>query len=603
MRPHELLPLPPSSQYDPSVEDPSYFYENVLKPLNKDFIRIMGNGLLIDYDAAETLRDTVTTIVEEVQQTLNANPIIIAFQNTQYTKKYSEYLAEMETKKKTIQDFIKPYKPDDMFHRTYVVNTILEANGLQQYFCSKWAIADIKKFLSIEDIPILSRVMNKTISTSSEYITTAMHSIAEEKMRIYNKSHYEDKVSSVTREKLLPPFNPGSSTQKKALFDFLEIEPLAYSADTGEASWGRDQIEEILYATPETDVDLRQLLQCFVDHSYGNIIKTNFMEAFDKFTVDGYLYGNLNLFGAKTARPTSNSPNLLNMPSTGSIYSKPLKQCFVAPPGYLIWSIDYAALEDRIIANLSEDTNKLSVFTEGIDGHSLAATYYFPERVSASIGPYTDNKAAAILLKSLVDSGDKIAKSIRQDAKPVSFGLAYGAYPPKVAATIKCTLPEAEAIFNAYHNEMYPDITRYREEYVLPTAISQKYLHLGLGCRLYTDNPDKDIRTLSNGTIQFWSILTLIAVNELHHNIDIHHMQDNVLVNATIYDSMYGLVKADAESISWLNNTIVPIMEKDFMTNQIVHNEAELEVGTSWADLTTIPKNATIPQIKEIINA
>ena len=149
---------------------------------------------------------------------------------------------------------------------------------------------------------------------------------------------------------------------------------------------------------------------------------------------------------------------------------------------------------------------------------------------------------------------------------------------------------------------MYPDITKYREEYVLPIAQSQGYLHLGLGCRLHTDSPDKDIRTLSNATIQFWSILTLLAVNELHHCIDSDGMSDRVLVNATIYDSIYGLVRADEESIEWLNTNIVPIMEKDFMINQIVHNEATLEIGPNWSDLTTVPKNATLAQIKEIID-
>lgn len=79
-----------------------------------------------------------------------------------------------------------------------------------------------------------------------------------------------------------------------------------------------------------------------------------------------------------------------------------------------------------------------------------------------------------------------------------NVGLSYGAYPPKVSATLKIPLSEAEAIFNNYHNVLYPGITNYRENYVLPTATTNGKLHLGLGCYLHTNDARKDIRTLSN---------------------------------------------------------------------------------------------------------
>ena len=53
--------------------------------------------------------------------------------------------------------------------------------------------------------------------------------------------------------------------------------------------------------------------------------------------------------------------------------------------------------------------------------HSLSATYYYPDRVRDLIGNFTDNKEASIKLKELVDTGNKEAKAVRQDAKPVSL--------------------------------------------------------------------------------------------------------------------------------------------------------------------------------------
>ena len=123
--------------------------------------------------------------------------------------------------------------------------------------------------------------------------------------------------------------------------------------------------------------------------------------------------------------------------------------------------------------------------------------------------------------------------------KNITFGLSYGAYPPKVAATIKCPLSQAEQIFNAYHNEMYPQITEYRENYVLPTAKQYGNLHLGLGCYIASSNPDKDIRTLANASIQFWSILTLLAVNKIHQLIDEANLQNNIEAVLSVFKFIY----------------------------------------------------------------
>jgi len=199
-----------------------------------------------------------------------------------------------------------------------------------------------------------------------------------------------------------------------------------------------------------------------------------------------------------------------------------------------------------------------------------------------------------------VDKGNKELKIIRQESKGPTFGLAYGAYPKKIADTIKCSLEEATTIFDNYHNILYPGITSLRDK-ILNMAKQDGYVHLGLGCRLYSNNIEKGSRTLFNAVSQFWSILTLLAINKLHQEIDKENREKDIVVTATIYDSIYGVIKNDAESIKWLNDTICPIMGKDFLENQIVQNEANLEIGTSWADLAELQHGVSVDEINEII--
>ena len=147
---------------------------------------------------------------------------------------------------------------------------------------------------------------------------------------------------------------------------------------------------------------------------------------------------------------------------------------------------------------------------------------------------------------------------------------------------------------------MYPGVTSYRENYVLVAAKEHGRVHLGLGFYINSDDPERDIRTLNNSTCQFWSILTALAINKLHQLIDDAGMEKDVIITSTIYDSIYLEIRDNPETIKWVNDRIVPIMEQDFMEEQIVHNSADLEIGPDWAELYTLPHNASIQQIREV---
>lgn len=597
--PHGLLPAPEPSTYSPPL---GYFYHNVAKHLIKDTVRLMSNGLHIDLDKVEQLETTLDEQLAKVQQELASNPLISEFQQIQHSRIIKDYITDRKSKMRTVDYYLKPFKHNDTTHRSYFMYLFAREYNLPQpselvegTTVPKWSAKLVNTFASTR--PVLQRLLKGEL-TSHPLIDEAMDLLATDKCNIYNQK-YLDAIHSPNVP--IPTFNPASSTQKQELFKWLGIESDKTSKTTGLPSFDRDEIERINKET--TDEHVRHLTQCFIDHSFAAIVRNNFIEAFYRYTVNDRLYGTYKLLGAKTGRYTSSNPNMLNMPSTGSIFAKPIKQCFTASPGFVIAAIDYAALEDRVMASLSRDPNKCGLFLEDLDGHSLSATYYYPDRVAALIGPFTDNREASRQLKHLVDEGNKAAKEVRQDSKPISFGLAYGAFPKKVAATVKIPLVDAQIIFNAYHNELYPGITEYRENYVLPTTRKNGRIHLGLGFYMKSDDPDRDIRTLNNGTCQFWSILTALTINKLHHLIDEANYQKDILITSTIYDSIYFEVRDDPTIVKWLNDNIIPVITTDFMFDQVIKNEAQLEIGTSWADLHGLPISASLEEISTILES
>lgn len=596
LRPWQHLPMPKPCDYDPG---PVWFYENFVQPLISDSIKMMCAGIHIDEEAVEDLRATIDRVISNVDSLLLRNQIIQRYQEQRAGVAQKAHYKKCTEAIRTVEYYYRDYN-GTVIHRTWVVNTYLKSIGSEKDVKESWSAVDLKKYNIFKGDRKLAQLIDKTFNENSEFIKNGMTALAEFKTELWNRPRYEKGNSKAKLE----PFNPGSAKQKQELFAMLGIEPFAFSEDTGDGSWGREYIELLLKQSTGDNKTLDEVLECIIDHSFSGIIRNNFLKAFDTYTIDHVLHGNIKLFGAKSFRNTSNSPNLLNMPSSKSIYAKPLKKCFVrpkptkkVPKGFKIYAIDLGALEDRVIANLSGDVNKSNIFLEGLDGHSLNACGYFPDAIAEIMGPNTDNVAYVKEFYRLADV-ERVAAivKLRSDSKPPTFKLAYGGFPDAEKGGVI-----TQEIFDNYHNILYPGITDYRENYVLKTTQAQGYLHLGLGCRIYSDDAAGDIRTLNNATCQFWSILTLIAINELNHRITEEGLEDKIQVCSTIYDSIYLYVEDDAETIKWLNDNAVETLCVDYLHDQVVKNEAAGEIGNNWCDLHQVVNGASVEDIEEIL--
>lgn len=415
--PWDLLPAPEPCTVSPPAD---YFYNNVSKHLVKDTVRIMNNGLPIDLDRVRELELDLDTTLSRVANDLAAHPYVQDYLKQRHKTVITNYIEDRKSHLKPVHSFIKPFKHSDMNHRSYFMHiyaqqqSLSEPTDLLPTGVPKWPANTVKKLSTTR--PLLVRLLEGKLLQNNPLVTQAMQLLAEHKAELHNRK-YLDQIATPDVE--IPAFNPGSSQQVGELFNMLGYNSDKKSKLTNAESWNREQVEQT--GRESSDPLVHSLVQSLVDYSFGAIIKSTFIPAFYKYTINGRLHGQYVLFGAKSFRYTSKQPNLLNAPSTRSIYAKPVKNCFTAPPGFVVYAIDLSALEDRVMASLSRDKNKCDIFLQGLDGHSLNAYGYFPNEVAKYMTVTGDTVTDVKNFFNLQENGNKDLKNLRQQGKPATL--------------------------------------------------------------------------------------------------------------------------------------------------------------------------------------
>jgi len=174
---------------------------------------------------------------------------------------------------------------------------------------------------------------------------------------------------------------------------------------------------------------------------------------------DGRVHTTFNQTGATTGRLSSSNPNLQNIPVRGEL-GRQIRRAFI--PGssdQLLLVADYSQIELRILAHLSGDEGLKSAFAEGRDIHAATAARVFglPE--------------------------DKVDPSLRNRAKMVNYGLAYGMNAFGLAQRLDIAPDEAQEILDAYF-ETFPQIRDYLDRQVARAA-AEGFTETILGRRRY----------------------------------------------------------------------------------------------------------------------
>lgn len=412
-------------------------------------------------------------------------------------------------------------------------------------------------------------------------------------------------------------FNPNSDDQMRALlFDYLEL-PVINLTDSKMPSTDGESIEGLLNHQQVTDPDMKAMLEAFQLHAIISVLTTNFMPSI-LGSVQGpdgwhYLFGNFNLGGTLSGRLSSSGPNLQNLPSTGKghklklKYAKMIKSCFQAPPGWLFCGIDFASLEDRISALTTKDPQKLKVYTDGYDGHSLRAFAYF----GGSMPDIDGNSVESI------NSIQKKYKPLRDRSKNPTFTLTYQGTYIALVKRYGFSVEQAKEVEAKYH-ELY----KVSDDWVnaqLDTAMDTGYITAAFGLRLRTPllkqvirgnsktpfQAEAEGRTAGNALGQSWCLLNSRAGIEFNGKVRVSEYRLDIKPCAQIHDAQYHLIRDDIAAIMFTNEHLVEAVKWQHHPD-IWHDEVKLggELSIfypSWNDEIGIPNGATEEEIFAII--
>jgi DNA polymerase I len=157
-----------------------------------------------------------------------------------------------------------------------------------------------------------------------------------------------------------------------------------------------------------------------------------------------------------TGRMSSSDPNLQNIPK-----KQKYRSAFVARDGYSLITADMSGAELRILGNMSLDKIFIECFRDGIDLHT---------RTIAEI-------------KGIPMS--EVTSEMRNAAKAINFGLAYGLSKFGLARRLKITEKAAEEMMNKYF-ERYSGVKKYLNQSAREAVRNRYSMSISGRKRFYT---------------------------------------------------------------------------------------------------------------------
>ena len=283
---------------------------------------------------------------------------------------------------------------------------------------------------------------------------------------------------------------------------------------------------------------------------------SSFVDGISAFTkADGKLHVRLTQHMTSTGRFSGRDPNMQNMPRGGTF---PVKRVFISRfAGGKIMEADFAQLEFRVAAFLSQDEIAITEVSEGFDVHSYTA------QVISEAGQETS----------------------RQDAKAHTFAPLYGATgfgrTPAEAAYYEQFTDKYNGI-GKWHQDLAKEVLTYRK---ITTPSGRQFSFPNVKRR--RNGTITDFTAVKNYPVQSFATADIVPAVLIEINKKLAPMQ-SMLVNS-VHDSVVIDVHPDEEQqvkslICDMNDELKSLIDDKFKIDFNVPLLLEAKMGVNWLE-------------------
>jgi DNA polymerase-1 len=278
---------------------------------------------------------------------------------------------------------------------------------------------------------------------------------------------------------------------------------------------------------------------------------------------DGRIHTDFQQTVAATGRLSSTNPNLQNIP-VRSDTGRDIRRAFVASHFEDAWFVacDYSQIELRVLAHVTKDEGLVSAFLADQDIHrATAATVYGVEP-------------------------EAVTRQMRDTAKMVNFGIAYGMGEFGLASRTGMTREEAEAFITTYYRN-FPGIALWQQA-TLQSTREKGYGETLFGRRRYLPairSTNFQVRSAAeregiNMPIQ-GTAADIIKVAMIRVDAEMHERQLQSRMILQVHDEL--IFECPAEEVETVRELAGRIMPASLEMN--VPLKVDLKQGKNWGEM------------------